>query len=52
MPSTVPPSVLNTVPDPHTLIKKQLNFSNLAATYIISVLAASLAEIGKNRLLI
>lgn len=47
MSSTAPPALpLPPVAETHTLLRKQLTYSGLATTYIISVLAASLAEIG------
>ncbi|KAK6624335.1 hypothetical protein RUM44_011194 [Polyplax serrata] len=42
-----PPALpLPPVAETHTLLRKQLTYSGLATTYIISVLAASLAEIA------
>lgn len=47
MPSVLPPSVRTPVQDTHVYIKKKFTLSNVAITYVISVFAASIAEIGK-----
>ena len=47
MPSAVPPSLLSSNSDSQEFFNKRLDYSKLIATYIMSVLAASIAEIGK-----
>ncbi|EEB16439.1 mitochondrial brown fat uncoupling protein, putative [Pediculus humanus corporis] len=45
MPSAVPPSLLSSNSDSQEFFNKRLDYSKLIATYIMSVLAASIAEI-------
>ncbi|KAL0279389.1 UNVERIFIED_CONTAM: hypothetical protein PYX00_000963 [Menopon gallinae] len=45
MPSVLPPSVRAPVQDNHMYFKKKITLSNIAFTYVISVFAASVAEI-------